>query len=257
LRPVGATGWAVARVEGYRPVDSFDETNAARYDDRAVRGDEDAAVAFLYRLAGDGRALELAVGTGRIALPLAARGVPVDGIDLSAPMVARLRAKAGGERIHVTLGDFVALDLPGRYRLVYVVFNSFFNVLTQDDQVRSFERVAAHLTDDGVFVIEAFVPSFLVRLDHDQYARAEGIEVDEVRLDLLRHDGATQTIEESHVSLSATGIRFNPVVQRYAWPAELDLMARLAGLSLRERWGGWSGERFTSASDLHVSVYTR
>ena len=245
-------------MEGYRPVDSFDETNATEYDGLVSRGDEDAAVAFLHRLAGGGAALELGIGTGRIALPLAARGLRVDGIDLSEPMVAQLRAKPGGDRLDVTIGDFADVEVPDRYALVYVVFNSFFNVLVQGDQVRCFENVAAHLTDDGVFVIEAYVPAFLVRLEDDQYARTEGLGVDSVRLDLLRHDLATQTIEENHVSLSAAGgLQFNPVVQRYAWPAELDLMARIAGLRLRERWGGWNGEPYTSASDLHVSVYGR
>ena len=242
-------------MDGYRPVDSFDPSNAAAYDDLVRRGDEDAAVALLHRLAGDGPALELGIGTGRIALPLAARGVRVDGVDLSQPMVDQLRAKPGGEQLDVTIGDFAELDLPGRYRLVYVVFNSFFNLLTQDEQVRCFERVGAHLTDDGVFVIEAYVPTFLVELDFDQYVHAEGIGVDSVRLDVLRNDTATQRIEENHVTFTADGVRFNPIVQRYAWPAELDLMARLAGLELRDRWGGWRGEPFVSRSDLHVSVY--
>ena len=242
-------------VDDYRPVDSFDETNAAHYDELAQRGDEEAAVSFLRRLAGDGPALELGIGTGRIALPLAARGVVVDGIDLSEPMVARLRAKPGGDRLDVTIGDFAEVGVSGLYRLVYVVFNSFFNLLSQEDQVRCFENVAAHLTGDGAFVIEAFVPTFLVRLDHDQYVHAEAINVDGVRLDLLRHDGASQMIEENHVSLSPAGVQFNPVVQRYAWPAELDLMARIAGLRLAERWGGWKREPFASASELHVSVY--
>ena len=244
-------------MDDYRPVDSFDEPNAARYDDLAQRGDEEAAVAFLHGMAGSGRALELGIGTGRLALPLAARGVVVDGIDLSEPMVARLRAKPGGDRLDVTIGDFADVGVSGRYRLVYVAFNSFFNLLSQDEQVRCFENVAAHLTDDGAFVIEAFVPTFLVRLEHDQYVHAEGIKVDGVRLDVLRHDGATQMIEENHVSLSAAGLHFNPVVQRYAWPAELDLMARIAGLRLGERWSGWSREPFTLTSDVHVSVYVR
>ncbi len=242
-------------MDDYRPVDSFDEASAAHYDELAQRGDEEAAVSFLRRLAGDGPALELGIGTGRIALPLAARGVVVDGIDLSEPMVARLRAKPGGDRLDVTIGDFAGVGVSGRYRLVYVVFNSFFNLLSQEDQVRCFENVAAHLTDDGAFVLEVFVPTFLVRLDHDQYVHAEGISVDGVRLDLLRHDGATQMIEENHVLLSTAGMQFNPVVQRYAWPAELDLMARIAGLRLTERWGGWKREPFVSTSDLHVSVY--
>ena len=241
-------------MDDYRPVDSFDETNAALYDVLAQRGDEEAAVSFLRRVAGDGPALELGIGTGRIALPLAARGVVVDGIDLSEPMVARLRAKPGGDRFDITIGDFADVGVHGRYRLVYVVFNSFFNVLSQEDQVRCFENVAAHLTEDGAFVIEAFVPTFLLRLDHDQYVHAEGINVDGVHLDLLRHDGATQMIEENHVSLSTAGVQFNPVVQRYAWPAELDLMARIAGLRLAERWGGWKREPFVGERASRVGL---
>jgi predicted TPR repeat methyltransferase len=244
-------------MEGYRPFDSYDESNAARYDELAVRGDEEVAVAFLERIADGGPALELGIGTGRIALPLAARGVEVHGIDLSEPMVAKLRAKPGGDRIAVTIGDFSSTVVEGAFRLVYVVFNSFFNILSQDDQVRCFENVAAHLADDGVFVIEALEPTWLVSLAHDQYVHAEKIEPAAVMLDLLRHDGATQMIEENHVSLTAAGVVFNPVVQRYAWPSELDLMARIAGLRLHERWGGWSGEPFTSKSELHVSVYGR
>jgi SAM-dependent methyltransferase len=244
-------------VEGYRPVDSFDEHNASQYDDLAQRGDEAAAVAFLQSRAGAGPVLELGIGTGRIALPLAKTGVRVDGIDLSVPMVSRLRAKPGGDALRVEIGDFADVAVEATYPLVYVVFNTFFNVLAQDDQVRCFANVAAHLADDGVFVIEAFVPTFLVRLDHGQYVHAEAIDVDRVRLDLLRHDLATQTIEENHVALTEQGLTFNPVVQRYAWPAELDLMARLAGLRLRERWGGWDGEPYTSTSELHVSVWRR
>jgi hypothetical protein len=139
--------------------------------------------------------------------------------------------------------------------LIYVVWNSFFNLLTQDDQLRCFQNVAKHLTPSGCFVIETYVPSFLHRLRGDQYVEAESIEVDEVRLDVLRHDAARQTLEESHVSLSPTGIRLVPVVQRYAWPSELDLMARIAGLELSERFGGWGGEPFESSGAMHVSVY--
>ncbi|MBI1817775.1 MAG: class I SAM-dependent methyltransferase [Deltaproteobacteria bacterium] len=244
-------------MKDYKPVRSFDAENAEVYDVLAQRGDEDAAVAFLESLAANGPTLELAIGTGRIALPLAARGIRVDGIDISPHMVARLRAKPGGDQISVTMGDFADVAVSGTYRLIFIVFNSLFNLLTQDDQVRCFENVAAHLTDDGSFVVEALTPTFLHRLRNDQYVDAEAIEVDEVRLDLLRHDAAKQMIEENHVSLSRTGLRFNPVVQRYAWPAELDLMARIAGLRLKDRWGGWRREPFTSASNNCVSVYGR
>ncbi|MFN2132949.1 MAG: class I SAM-dependent DNA methyltransferase, partial [Anaerolineae bacterium] len=221
------------------------------------RGDEAAAVAFLAELAGPGPALELGIGTGRIALPLAARGIRVDGIDLSPAMVDQLHARPGGDRLVVTIGNLADVSVAGTYRLIYVVFNTLFNVLTQDDQVRCFENVAAHLADDGSFVIEAIVPTFLYQLRNHQYVDAEAIEVDEVRLDVLRHDPATQTIEESHVSLSQAGVRLNPVVQRYAWPSELDLMARIAGLRVKGRWGGWKREPFDASSSVHVSVYGR
>lgn len=241
-------------MKNYEPAMSFGEDVAKRYE---LRGDEQAAVAFLEQVAGSGPALELAIGTGRIALPLAARQIRVDGVDLSSAMVEQLRSKPGGDQLSVTIGDFADVPVPGKYRLIFVVFNTLFNLLTQEDHVRCFQNVAAHLTDDGSFVVEAYVPSFLYRLRNDQYVDAEAIEMDEVRLDVLRHDAATQMIEESHVSLSPTGIRLNPVVQRYAWPSELDLMARIAGLRLKERWGGWDRQPFDSNSDAHVSVYDR
>ena len=242
-------------MKDYEPIMSFGEDVARTYDD-AQRGDEGAAVAFLEKLAGGGAALELAVGTGRIALPLAARGIRVDGIDISPDMVAQLSAKPGGDRISVTVGDFADVPVPGRYRLIYVVFNTLFNLLTQQDQVRCFENVAAHLTDDGSFVIEAGSPAFLYGLRNDQHVDAESIEIDEVRLDVLRHDPAKQMLDESHVSISNAGVRLDPIVQRYAWPAELDLMAQIAGLRLKERWDGWNREPFTNKHNV-VSVYGR
>jgi hypothetical protein len=243
-------------MRDFDPFKAFGPEVANSYDD-APRGDEAVAVAFLEHLAQGGPALELAIGTGRIALPLAAGGIRVDGVEISRDMVARLRAKPGGDRIAVTIGDFADVPVQGDYRLIFVVFNTLFNLLTQDDQVRCFENVAAHLTDDGVFVVETLVPTFLARLRDDQYVDAEAIGVDEVRLDVGRHDPVTQTLDESHVVLTRAGVRLYPIVARYAWPSELDLMARIAGLRLRERWGGWQGEPFTSASRLHVSVYAR
>ncbi|WP_051343034.1 class I SAM-dependent DNA methyltransferase [Pseudonocardia spinosispora] len=235
-------------------MDSFGSDAAAVYDDRP-RGDEDAAVALLASLARGGPALELAIGTGRIALPLAGTGLRVDGIDLSPDMVERLRAKPGGSRLSVTIGDIADVPVEGSYRLIYLVYNTLFNLLTQDEQVRCFENVARHLTDDGLFVVEAFVPSYLVRLRDDQYVDAEHVGADRVQLDVARHDPVTQRLEENHVVLSPEGLRFFPIVTRYAWPSELDLMARLAGLRLTDRWGGWSREPFTSSSRNHVSLY--
>jgi len=243
-------------MKGYEPAMSFGDDEARAYRDLR-RGDEEAAVAFLERLAGPGPALELAIGTGRIALPLAARGIRVDGVDISRAMVEQLRARPGGDRLSVVIGDFADVPIPGAYRLVYVVWNTLFNLLTQEDQVRCFQNVAKHLDEGGSFVVEAFVPSFLHRLENDQYVEAERIEVGEVKLDLLRHDAAKQMLEESHVTLTPAGARLSPVVQRYAWPHELDLMARIAGLVLKERWAGWDRAPFTSKSGLHVSVYGR
>jgi SAM-dependent methyltransferase len=240
---------------------SFGEDHAEAYDDlqrfskTPSRSEQTATGAFLEELAGGGPALELAIGTGWIALPLAARGIRVDGIDLSPAMVARLRAKPGGEQISVTIGDFADVPVPGTYRLIFVVANSLFNLLTQEDQVRCFENVAAHLTNDGAFLIEAFRPDFLYRLRDHQYVDAEAVEVDEVRLDVARHDPVTQMLDESHVSLLHEGVRLNPIVTRYAWPSELDLMARIAGLRLKERWGGWDRSPLTSTSRTVVSVY--
>ncbi len=243
-------------MKDYSAIMSFGEDVAKGYRD-VQRGDEAAAVAFLAHLAGQGPVLELAIGAGRIALPLAAQGLRVDGIDIAPAMVAQLRTKPGGDALAVTIGDFADVPVPGAYSLIYVVWNTLFNLLTQEDQVRCFENVARHLTDDGCFVVETYVPTFLYRLRNDQYVDAEAIQVDEVRLDLLRHDMVQQRIEESHVTLSAAGVHLNPVVQRYAWPAELDLMARIAGLRLQQRWGGWNREPFTAASSAHVSVYGR
>jgi len=243
-------------MKSYRPVMSFGE-ETARLDRDLQRGDEAAAVTLLAELAGTGPALELGIGTGRIALPLAASGVNVDGIDLSPAMVAQLRARPGGDQLAITIGDFADMPVEGVYRLIYVVFNTFFNLLTQDDQVRCFEQVATHLTEGGLFVIEAYMPSYFHQLQNHQYVEAESIEVDAVRLDLLRHDPATQLITENHVSLSAAGVRLNPVMQRYAWPSELDLMARIAGMRLKHRWGGWNREPFNANSSQHISVYER
>lgn len=244
-------------MKDYQPEKSFDETVAASYDELARRGDEALTVAFLEQLAQGGRTLELAIGTGRIALPLAARGVPVEGIDLSPAMVARLRDKPGGERIPVHVGNFADVAVSGPYRLIYVVFNTLFNLLTQEEQVRCFVNVADHLEEGGFFVVEGGTPAEFYRLRDNQYVAAEAVEVDQVRLDVARFDPVTQLLEESHVTLSGAGVTLNPVVTRYAWPSELDLMARIAGLRLQERWGGWNREPFTADSRNSVSVYVR
>lgn len=245
----------------FDPRTSFGPRVAATYDD-LPRGDEAAAVARLAELAGDGPALELAVGTGRIALPLAATGLRVDGIELAPAMIERLRGKPGGGALAVTCGDMSRVELPDRYRLVYVVFNSLMNLLTQDDQLRCVENAARHLTDDGVFVVENVVPDpmYALRPDRDgvdQYVDAEHVAADGVTVEVGRFDRVTQRVDKCHVAVGSAGITLDPLALRYVWPSELDLMARLAGLRRRSRWAGWSGEPFDARSLRHVSVYGR
>ena len=242
-------------MRGFDPMSSFGEAVAASYDD-TPRGDEAETVACLQDLASGGPVLELAIGTGRIALPLAATGLSVDGVEQSAAMIARLRAKPGGDAVTVTQGDMAEVGLGRRYGLVYLVFNTFYNLLTQDDQVRGFENAARHLEEDGVFLVEAAMPGPSYRHER-QYVDAEAVEVDKVVLDVGRYDPVTQLLDECHVSLAPDGIRLSPIVTRFAWPSEMDLMARLAGLRLHARWGGWQREPFTAQSRRHVSVYGR
>jgi SAM-dependent methyltransferase len=241
-------------VEGYDAT-TYGERIADVYDQwygGAEFLETDATVATLAGLAGTGPVLELAIGTGRIALPLAERGLEVHGIDASEAMVAKLREKPGGERIPVTMGDFADVGVDGPYSLVYLVFNTLFALDSQDEQVRCFQNVAAHLTDDGVFVIEAFVPE-PERFDGN--VRVSRLETDFVQLDVSLVNRNEHRSESQHVALTPDGLRFYPVRIRWAYPAELDLMARLAGLRLRERWSGWTKEPFTKTSRKHVSVY--
>jgi SAM-dependent methyltransferase len=244
-------------MDNYKPEMSFGDNTAEEYDDLSQRGDEAATVAFLEKLARGGRALELAIGTGRIALPLAAQGVRIDGIDFSPAMIARLRAKPGGAQIAVTLGNFAEVAVPDSYELIYIVFNTLFNLLTQDEQVRCFENVAAHLTEGGVFVIEGGVPTEFCRLRKNQYVDLEHIEVDKVQLDIARYDPVTQLLEETHIAFSNKGTQLFPIITRYAWPSELDLMARIAGLHLKERWANWNRDPITATSNNCISVYGR
>jgi len=170
-------------------------------------------------------------------------------------MVAQLRSKPGGERVAVTIGDFADVPVPGDYRLIFLVFNGLFLQLTQEDQVRCFQNAATHLAPGGLFVVETVIPAFLYRLADDQYVDAGTIGVDEVHLDVGRHDPVMQRLDESHVRLTEGGMTLRPMATRYAWPSELDLMARIAGLRLKERWGGWHREPYDATTDNLVSVY--
>lgn len=198
--------------------------------------------------------LEFAVGTGRIALPLTRAGVRVRGIEQSQHMVHRMREKPDGEKVDVFTGDMTRVDTGSRYGLVYLVYNTIGNLLAQDDQVRCFENAARHLTADGVFVLECRVPSAASRPGL-QFVDAERVAADQVTLDVGRYDPVTQVLDENHVCISADGISHDPISLRLAHPPEFDLMARIAGLRLRDRAAGWNGEPFTAASWRHVSVY--
>ena len=243
-------------MEGFDPKTSFGHDVSLRYDAEDTRGDEEQTVAFLARLAGRQEALELAVGTGRIALPLSRAGVPVDGIEMSQHMVDRMREKPGGDEVKVTIGDMSRVSTGRSYGLVFLVFNTIGNLLAQDDQVRCFENAARHLTDDGVFVLECLVPTAPSRPGR-QFVDAERIGVDHVVLDVCRYDPVSQILDENHVSIGSDGINFSPISLRLAHPPEFDLMARIAGLRLRNRWGGWDEEPFATTSWRHVSVYER
>ncbi len=243
-------------MEGFDPTTSFGYEESQRYDAVDTRGDEEETVAFLARLAGQRDALEFAVGTGRIALPLMKAGVRVDGIEMSQDMVDRMREKPGGDTIEVTMGDMSRVTTGRSYGLVYLVYNTIGNVLTQDGQVRCFQNAARHLAGDGVVVLECRIPAAPSRPGH-QYADAEHIAAGHVVLDVCRYDPLTQILDENHVRISADGIILAPISLRLAYPPEFDLMARIAGLRLRERWGGWNGEPYTATSWRHVSVYER
>ena len=214
----------------------------------------DPIVDVLVELAATGRALELGIGTGRIALPLANRGVEVHGIDFSKATVEKLHQKPGGAEIPVAPGDFSDVAVEGKYSLIFVVFNTFFGLLTQEAQVRCFQNVARHLANRGVFLIEAFVPD-ATRFNRGQNVSAQSVEIDRCRLSIERHKPVHQIVDSCHLILSKDAVRLMPIKLRYTWPAELDLMARIAGMRLRHRWSNWAGGSFTASSARHISSY--
>jgi SAM-dependent methyltransferase len=236
----------------------FGEEVAARYDERyaglATAEVVDSIVDVIVELAGDGEALEFGVGTGRVALPLAARGASVSGIDLSEAMVARLRTKPGGDTISVTIGDFATAKVEGSFSLVYVVANTIMNLTTQEGQVACFRNAAAHLEPGGCFVIEVLVPG-LQRLPPGE--TFQPFEVSPTHLGFDEYDVARQGLVSHHYWIADGKVEVFSPPFRYVWPAELDLMAQLAGMRLRERWGGWMREPFTSDSTKHVSVWEK
>jgi SAM-dependent methyltransferase len=238
------------------PEDHFGERVAARYDessaDMFAPEAVDPVVGFLAALAGGGAALELGIGTGRIALPLARRGIEVHGIDLSEAMVAQLRAKPGGADIPVAIGDFATTRVDGTFSLAYLVFNTIMNLTTQHEQVACFRNVAAHLEPGGHFVIEVGTPQ-LQRVPPGETFQPFHVGATHVGLD--EYDVARQGLISHHLSLADGRWERRSIPFRYVWPAELDLMAQLAGMQLRERWSDWRREPFTSESTKHVSVW--
>ena len=239
--------------EGYFGEDvaaDYDKDSASMFDPGVVG----PAVDTLAELAGEGRALEFAVGTGRLALPLAERGVRLVGIDNSEAMLARLREKPGAEHVAAMVGDMAATRVDGEFSVVYLVFNTIFNLNTQDGQVACFENAAAHLDRGGRFVIEARVPE-LQRLPLGQTVLPW--RADPRGMSYYVYDTVTQRLSGQHYNFSGSGVQPSGIEMRYAWPAELDLMARLAGMRLEGRWGGWKREPFTGLSPAHVSVYEK
>ena len=228
----------------------YDESSADMFDPSVV----EPVVDFLAGLAGDGAALELGIGTGRIALPLAQRGVRVHGIDLSEAMVSQLRAKPGGEEIPVTIGDFATTRVDGTFTLAYLVFNTINNLTTQDEQVACFGNVAAHLEPGGCFVIEVGVPGLRTLPPGERF---QLFDFSESHVGIDEYDVEHQGLISHHFSLVDGNWRLISVPFRYVWPEELDMMARAAGMTLRERWSGWQRKPFTSESTKHVSVWEK
>jgi len=247
-------------VKGFE-IDSFGELYADLYDARlgpAMDAETRDSVEVLAELAGGGKVLELAIGTGRVALPLAERGLEVRGIEASDKMVAKLREKPGGDAIPVAIGNMADVAVDGEFDLIFLVFNTIFNLTSQEAQVRLFDNVARRLTVGGVFVVETFVPDWeLSGFVKGKAVRGTGATHDTAGFEVVEHDPVAQTLDYQRVFVTEKGTRLAPLAMRYAWPSELDLMARLAGLELRERWGWWDRSPFTAESTSHVSVYAR
>jgi SAM-dependent methyltransferase len=239
-------------MEGYDAA-TYGQRTAEVYDER-VKGARPAQVELLEELAGEGPVLELGIGTGRLALPLVARGLEVHGIDSSQAMVAKLRVKPGGDRVTVNMGDFSHFDLAQRFSLVFAAFNTLFALPDQEAQLGCFATVSRHLLPGGRFLVEAFVPD-ICRFDRGQRVSAMEVGLDRVFLECSRHDPAAQTVTSQHVELGAGGVRLYPVYIRYAWPSELDLMARISGLQPEGRWDGWDRRPFTGTSVSTISVW--
>ncbi|WP_422743696.1 class I SAM-dependent methyltransferase [Micromonospora sp. WMMD754] len=226
---------------------------AATYDGPG-NPDPSPAVDFLAPLADGGPVLELAVGTGRVALPLAARGLAVEGVEASPEMVAQLRAKRGGEHMPVTIGDMADVPVAGPYRLVFLVFNTLFNLVDAERQAACFRNVARVLTPGGAFVVETYVPD-PADFDRDEQVQVREVTEDSATIRLHRYDRAAQTFVRQTVTFDADGVHLRPFAMRYAWPEQIDEMAERAGLRLAERYADWDRTPFDADSRAHISVY--
>lgn len=236
--------------------ETFGALNADDYDALHDPGTTEDSVALIAELAGKGRTLELAIGTGRMALPLAERGFAMSGIEGSAAMVEKLREKPGGADIPVVIGDMADCAIDGEFGFAFLVFNTLFNLTTQAEQVRCFRNVADRLAPGGAFLVETFVPDFSAYHDN-QSLRTTKIGFKSLWFEAKVHDPTRQVIEYQRVRITEKGTKLVPLVMRYAWPQEIDLMAELAGLTLEHRWGGWKREPFTAESKMHVSLYRK
>lgn len=242
-------------MEGFT-ASTFGELNADDYDELHDPETTEETVALIMELAEGGRMLELAIGTGRIALPLVALGQTVSGVEGSAKMVAKMREKPGSDAIDVVIGDFADVGVEGQFDHVFLVFNTLFNLQTQEDQVRCFRNVAAKLTDGGTFLIETFVPD-LSGFSDGQRVRTNRLDKSSVWIEAATHDPVRQLFEFQRIRITEQGTKLVPLPMRYAWPSEIDLMAQLAGLTLVNRWGGWARVPFDASSKRHVSVYRK
>ncbi len=242
-------------MKGFGP-STFGELYAEDYDKWNDPGTTDEAVDLLWEIAANRKTLELAIGTGRIAVPLAQRGLEIHGIDASPEMVAELRKRPGGATIPVSIGDMADVDIDGSFDFVFLIFNTLFNLRSQNDQIRCFQNASTRLNESGLFLIEAYVPDLSEFVD-GQFVRTRHVGMNSAFVETAVHDAAAQTVEYQRIHMTETGTRFRPLPVRYAWPAEIDLMAKLAGLQLKDRWGSWTRAPFTGTSKMHVSLYEK
>lgn len=235
---------------------TFGELNADEYDALHDPGTTDACVALIADVVGSGSVLELAIGTGRIALPLAERGVAISGFDGSPEMLKILSEKPGGSDIPTFVADMASFETDQQFDFAFLVFNTLYNLTTQDEQVSCFQQVAKHLKPGGRFLVEAFMPS-RERFENNQAVRTKHVGFDSVWLEAVQHDPVAQSLNYQRIRITEDGTKLKPLPMRYVWPSELDLMARMAGLTPVDRWGGWHREPLSASSDMYVIVYER